>query len=283
MLWQRVVTALVLLPLILGAIFFLPNDYFALAMVLPVLVAGREWAAMTKLCGYTFPGLLLLSLGGVFLVERMVAGSAAALLYVAVAFWLVALVLVVRYPAVTAWARQRALMYVVGLLLLVPAWYAVVQLQAFAFDLDGDTPGGEWRGLLLLAGFVIVWGADVGAYFAGRAFGRRKLAVHVSPGKSVEGALGGLATTLAIAAGVGGWLGYAAPQMLALLALVFVATLASILGDLFESMVKREAGVKDSGTLLPGHGGMLDRIDSVTCALPVFALGLQVTGLTLTP
>lgn len=279
MLWQRVVTALVLLPLVLGAIFCLPNDWFALAMIVPVVIAGREWAAMAKLCGYTFPALLIACLVAVFGLERMAANSATPLLYAAVVFWLAALVLVVRYPAVTAWAKQRAVMYVVGLLLLVPAWYAVVQLQGLVVDTNGSEPGGEWRGLVLLGGFVVVWGADVGAYFAGRAFGRRKLAVHVSPGKSVEGALGGLALTLAIAAGIGAWLGYAAAAMTSLLVLVFIATLASILGDLFESMVKREAGVKDSGTLLPGHGGMLDRIDSVTCALPVFALGLQLAGL----
>lgn len=268
MLWQRVVTALLLLPLILGAIFFLPNAWFALAMMVPVAIAGREWAAMAKLCGYTFPGLLLLGMGGVLGLEAIGAGVGTALLYAAAAFWLVALLLVVRYPAITAWAKQRALMYVVGLLLLVPAWYAVVHLQGLAH--------GGW---ILLGGFVIVWGADVGAYFAGRAFGKRKLAVHVSPGKSVEGAVGGVLLTLAIALGVAQYLGLSSSGTLQLLVLVFVATLASILGDLFESMVKREAGVKDSGTLLPGHGGMLDRIDSVTCALPVFALGLQLVTL----
>jgi phosphatidate cytidylyltransferase len=279
MLWQRVVTALLLLPLILGAIFWLPNDWFALAMVLPVLIAGREWAAMAKLCSYTFPALLAICMAGVFALESMIRHSAMPLLYVAVCFWLVALLLVVRYPAVTAWAKQRVLMYVVGLILLVPAWYSVVYLQAFVSDVNGLTEGGELNGLVLLGAFVVVWGADVGAYFAGRAFGKRKLALQVSPGKSVEGALGGLATTLFIAVLVGEWLGYGAADMVKLLGLVFVATLASILGDLFESMVKREAGVKDSGTLLPGHGGMLDRIDSVTCAMPVFALGLTLTGL----
>lgn len=279
MLWQRVVTALLLLPLILGAMFYLPNDGFALVIAVPVLIAGREWAAMARLCGYTFPALLALCVAGVFALETMAQRNAMPLLWLAVAFWCAALFLVVRYPTLTAWAKNRALMYAVGLVLLVPAWYAVVQLQAISIDVNGVAEGGDFRGLVLLAAFLIVWGADVGAYFCGRAFGKRKLAVHVSPGKSVEGAAGGLLTTLAIATAVGVWLGYDADNMLRLLLLVLVATLASILGDLFESMVKREAGVKDSGTLLPGHGGMLDRIDSVTCAMPVFALGLYYAGL----
>lgn len=277
MLWQRVVTALLLLPLMLGAIFLLPNVWFALAMVVPVLIAGREWAAMAGVCRNTFVGLLVLSLAGVFAIEQLcVAGAATPLLYVAAAFWLWAFFLVVRYPAVTRWFRQRTLMYLIGLVLLVPAWYAVVQLQAIPFERGGT----QVNGLVLLGAFLIVWGADVGAYFSGRAFGKRKLAPRVSPGKSIAGAVGGMLTTLAMTLSIGFYLGWPAGGILQLLALVFVATLASILGDLFESMVKREAGVKDSGTLLPGHGGMLDRIDSVTCALPVFALGLQFVHLT---
>ncbi|MFZ5699384.1 MAG: phosphatidate cytidylyltransferase [Pseudomonadota bacterium] len=276
MLWQRVVTALLLLPLILGAIFLLPNVWFALAMVVPVLIAGREWAAMAGVCRNTFTGLLALSLAAVFGIEQLWVGAAMPLLYMAAAFWLWAFFLVVRYPALTRWFRQRALMYLIGLVLLVPAWYAVVQLQAIPFERAGT----QVNGLVLLGAFLIVWGADVGAYFSGRAFGKRKLAPQVSPGKSIAGAVGGMLTTLATALGIGFYLGWSLAGILQLLALVFVATLASILGDLFESMVKREAGVKDSGTLLPGHGGMLDRIDSVTCALPVFALGLQFVHLT---
>lgn len=271
MLWQRVVTALVLLPLILGAIFFLPGDGFALAMAVAVLVAGREWAAMAKLCRYTFPVLLVIGMAGVWVLGQLGVAVGQPLLGAAVAGWLLALVLVVRYPAGAGWMHRRALMYLAGLLLLLPAWHAVVQLQAITVQVAGM----ELRGLVLLGAFVIVWGADVGAYFAGRAFGRRKLAVHVSPGKSVEGAVGGALTTLALAVAVGLYLDYAGAALAWLLLLVLVTTLASILGDLFESMVKREAGVKDSGALLPGHGGMLDRIDSVTCAMPVFALGLS--------
>lgn len=273
MLWQRVVTALVLLPLVLGAIFFLPNPWFAAVIAVPVLVAGNEWARMAPVCRNTFVALLAVLMAGVAVAEFLSPGVALPLLWVAALFWLLALYFVVRYPGANSWYRQRAFMYFAGFVLLVPAWYAVVRLQAVTFALGDAARPTTVRGLALLGGFVIVWGADVGAYFAGRAFGRHKLAVHVSPGKSVEGAVGGLALTLLLAFALSRVIALDGTRTLGLLALVLVATLASILGDLFESMVKREAGVKDSGTLLPGHGGMLDRIDSVTCALPVFALG----------
>lgn len=269
MLWQRVVTALLLLPLVLGAIFFLPNDFFALFIAVPVLLAGREWTRMAPVQPRLFMVLLSLGLAGTFWIGKILPMAPHLLWLLAVLFWLLALALVVSYPQLKGWYRHRLFMYATGLMLLLPAWYAVVQLQAPEFSL-GES---RVRGLALLAGFVVVWGADIGAYFAGRAFGRHKLAVHVSPGKSVEGAVGGLLLTLVLGALLGHWLALGHAMFAALLALVFMTTLASVLGDLFESMVKREAGLKDSGTLLPGHGGMLDRIDSVTCALPVFALG----------
>lgn len=273
MLWQRVVTALLLLPLVLGAIFLLPTLWFALAMIVPVTLAGREWANLSGDCRRTFLALQVLSLlaltAGLVLSPAVTGIAGSTLLWIAAAFWCWALLLVVRYPAITGWHRQRAVMTLIGLVLLVPAWYAVVYLQALTVTV-GDR---ELRGLLLLGGFLIVWGADVGAYFAGRAFGRHKLAVQVSPGKSIEGAVGGLLLTLLLALALAVYLALPPVSTLWLLALVLLTTGASILGDLFESMVKRQAGVKDSGNLLPGHGGMLDRIDSITCALPVFALG----------
>ncbi len=275
MLWQRVITALLLLPLILGAILFLSGGQFALAMVLPVMIAGQEWVRISGVGRYTFSGLLVLSLAGVAAGEYFAVDIGRLLLYVAGLFWIVALFLVLRYPAVTGWFRQRAVMHLIGLLLLVPTWYAAVHLQAVVCNINGT----DVRGLVLLGAFVIVWGADVGAYFAGRAFGKQKLAPLVSPGKSVAGAVGGMLFVLLLALAVAVCFSFPPIHVLNLLLLVFVVTPASILGDLFESMIKREAGVKDSGTLLPGHGGMLDRIDSATCALPVFALGLPFTGL----
>lgn len=269
MLWQRVLTALVLLPLILGAIFFLDTPAFALLMGAAVLVAGNEWTNMAPVRRVPFLLLLAAAMAGFHALASVLPWAGNALFAFATAFWCVAFVLVVRYPGLRRWAHRPALMQAIGVLVLLPAWQAVVHLQSFTFVIGDD----RVRGLLLLGAFLIVWGADVGAYFAGRAFGRRKLAIHVSPGKSVEGAIGGVLLTQGLALGLALYLGLSIAVTLLLLGLVLVSTGASVLGDLFESLVKREAGVKDSGTLLPGHGGMLDRIDSVTCAMPVFALG----------
>src|SRR5690606_17335644 len=122
---------------------------------------------------------------------------------------------------------------------------------------------------------LLVVAADVGAYFAGRRFGRNKLAPRVSPGKTWEGVIGGLLGAALIALAGGAWFGV---PLVPFVALCVVAVLASIVGDLTESLFKRHAGVKDSGTLLPGHGGVLDRVDSVTAAAPVFLIGLERLG-----
>ena len=119
---------------------------------------------------------------------------------------------------------------------------------------------------------LLVWGADIGAYFVGRALGRRKLAPNVSPGKSWEGVYGGMAVTAALALVFALWQQLSLSAGLALVALTLGVTLVSVLGDLLESMLKRHRGLKDSSALLPGHGGVLDRIDSLTAAVPVFAL-----------
>jgi phosphatidate cytidylyltransferase len=148
----------------------------------------------------------------------------------------------------------------IGLLVLVPAWLALVVLQR--------QPGGAWWVLYV---FSLVWVADTGAYFAGKQFGRTKLAPKVSPGKSVEGLVGGLLATLMLALGVATQTDMAGNVGVAVFVAVSMFTvLASVQGDLFESMIKRQRGIKDSSQILPGHGGLLDRIDSVTAAAPVF-------------
>lgn len=124
----------------------------------------------------------------------------------------------------------------------------------------------------------MVWAADSGAYFSGRLFGKHKLAPQISPNKTVEGLLGGILTGLAVAAGFGLLNGVTMAQFPSLLLVSFVAILASVIGDLFESLLKRHAGIKDSGSMIPGHGGVLDRIDSTLAALPVFALGKDIFG-----
>lgn len=142
---------------------------------------------------------------------------------------------------------------------LIPAWAALTAIKAL--------PDGEWLILLLL---LLVWGADTGAYFTGRALGKRKLMPRVSPGKTLEGVYGGLVVCVVIAAIYAFFRELSLNSAVFLMLLAVLTAVASVLGDLFESMFKRERGIKDSGTLLPGHGGVLDRIDSITAAAPIF-------------
>ena len=161
-----------------------------------------------------------------------------------------------------------------GLFVLLPAWVGLNHLRTGAFQF-GDTANNL---LVILYVFLLVWVADIGAYFAGRAFGKAKLAPRVSPGKSWAGVWGGL-VAVGLLALVASLLVAASAQQTLLLILASLFTgLVSVLGDLLESMLKRFRGIKDSSQLLPGHGGIMDRIDSLTAAIPVFALIITLLG-----
>lgn len=275
MLKQRLLTALVLLPLFVWAVLAMPASGFSLLLILFVAQGAWEWSGLMQLqqvaARVAYCGLLILCLLGAAYWIIQDSRILSVLLYVAVAWWLLALILVVTYPERIGWWNHRWVKAISGLLLLVPCWVALVYLKVHAGT------DGYW--LLLL--FILIWSADSGAYFSGRRFGKNKLAPQVSPGKSWEGVIGG-----AIAAAAAVLLAlYSRDEVLGSsqyfpLSFLVVLTVAfSVLGDLFESLAKRLVGVKDSGTLLPGHGGVLDRIDSVTAAAPVFALGLiLITG-----
>lgn len=267
MLKQRILTVAVLLPVFLAALFLLPNAYWSALLVAVLAVAAHEWA---RLSGYT--GRWPLAYAAALCLFALVVVAAEhqnwlgqPLIYSLPGKFLYALCMVLWLAIAPAWlyyrwrTRNAVLMALVGFLVLVPFWHALTWLQQ-------DRPGR----LLLLLG--VVWVADTAAYFAGRAFGRRKLAPHISPGKTWEGAIGaGLAVAAYwVAAGVlAPGLGGAGISGL-LLALVMVAV--SIEGDLFESWMKRVAGLKDSGAVLPGHGGVLDRVDALTSTMPLAAL-----------
>lgn len=271
MLGQRILTALVLIPLFVAAVLYLDNEMLAAIFAVVVLLGGHE---MARLAGLTrlpaqllYLALIALGLWAVWRYWR--ADHLASAQWVIAAWWLMMTVaLVVRRRTVVRIEGRRPTVLLMGGLVLLLAWASVVGLHA-------SQPNGP---VLVLTLFVLIWGADSFAYFAGRAFGRRKLSPLVSPGKTwagVAGAIGG-ALAWAIAVATGGWTGTAAlPPLLVLSVLV---TAVSIGGDLWESLLKREAGVKDSGRLVPGHGGVLDRIDSVLAAAPVFALGIGLIG-----
>lgn len=261
MLRQRFMTSAVLLSLILAAIFFLDEGWFALFIGAVVFLGAREWAALS---GFTETvqriAYALCAALCCFLLYVM-PFLAWPLLLMAMLWWVVALVLVVQYPLNVAYWSAPKVRLGMGLLVLLPAWQGLVVIK--------EMPQAN---ALILALMLLVWGADSGAYFWGRAFGRRKLAPRVSPGKSWAGVLGGLLVCSLFTLLLSNYQQWTFNQLLIALFVTVLIVLFSVVGDLTESMVKRYAGFKDSGTLLPGHGGILDRIDGLTAAIPMFAV-----------
>lgn len=269
MLKQRVATAIVLAALLLGAVFGLAPPWFSLFVAAVILLAAREWAHLAgagRMLAFFYCGLVAAVMAVLFHYLGFSEQAARAdeirpLLLGGCVWWAVALLWVQGYPSSALLWGSVSVRLAMGVLVLLPPWLALSWLAALA--------GGRWLIILVV---VTVAAADIGAYFAGRAFGRHKLAPRVSPGKTLEGLLGGLLLAVLVLAAILS----INPELRTLwwqwgLVVAFTA-LASVLGDLLESMIKRHQGVKDSGTLLPGHGGLLDRIDSLTAALPVFAL-----------
>ena len=262
MLKTRVLTVLLLLPLFLAALFLLPETGWALLMLGVVLIGAREWSKISAFSG--FQGwlyvLLTLFIGLALLPES--SRSANLVLYgMAFLFWTLLVPLWLR----NQWrARQWTIMALIGWVVLIPTWLALVELR---------TIGPE----LLLGLLAVVWVADTAAYFAGRKFGRHKLAPAISPGKTWEGVAGAFLGVTLYGLAWGMWDSSSVPFNSGLwrgVLLLWILTLFSILGDLFESWMKRVAGLKDSGRILPGHGGVLDRIDALTAVLPLAAFGL---------
>lgn len=269
MLRWRFVTALALLPLVLGAVFLLPTAAFAGVMAAVVALAGWEWSRLIGIRGRNGRAAYTLVLVGIALASAVFLPYApasalvialGALVWVILSLWLVSFETGRSSDAPVRGGYGMLL----GVLVLVPGWFAVCWLHGRADD-------GPW---LVMSALILTWAADAGAYFLGRWLGRRRLAPRISPGKTREGAAGGLAAALV----VGGLMATLFPVQLPsgpwLVVLIAMTVVASVVGDLFESMIKRRCGVKDSGTLLPGHGGILDRVDSLTATMPVFAAGL---------
>ena len=261
MLRTRVITALIFAPLVISAIYLLPLSLYSIFFWLIAAAGAYEWAGLSGIRGW-LPRLAYLGvLALLAAITWQFPECWSNVLWLGVAFWGLAAVAVIAYPRGGHWAVHPAFAVPAGLVVAWAAWLALVVIR--------DQPGGATWVLWLL---FLVWSADIGAYFTGRRFGRRKLAPLVSPGKTWEGLLGGVAMSLVIAltmlAPMGALSAWWTPVIVLLVAV-------SVFGDLFESVLKRTRGVKDSGSLLPGHGGMLDRIDSVVAALPVFALVLS--------
>jgi phosphatidate cytidylyltransferase len=262
---KRILTAVVLAVVLLAVLLWLPPWVTVAVLTLLVLAGAWEWSAFlvrgkAPALRLAYVLLIALLLYGAWQFSSSAQGRDLVLM-VAVLWWLTAFVWIAFAPQrVTPWAAAAA-----GALALVPSWLALARLR-LVFP-----HGAQWTLFVLL----LVWVADIGAFFCGRRFGRIRLAPEVSPGKTWEGVLGGTAVSALVA--IGGSLWFHVP-LVVFLPLCLAAVGFSIIGDLTESLLKRSAGVKDSGTAFPGHGGVMDRIDSLTGAAPVLLLGLTLLG-----
>lgn len=290
MLLHRIISALILIPLVVLALFFLPMAWYCTFLVVIIGLSAFEWtqfAALTSALSryfYTlfFVMMALLFLFFFFFMPESRSVLIPALLYLGLAWWILATILVLTYPkSALFWSRSKGLITLFGLFTLMPFFVAMIQLRlqlpmmSEKMNLMLDYRGGLW----VLSVLVLIWATDTGAYFAGRALGKHKMAPAVSPKKTIEGLMGGLILALIIAALI-----YFCTDLFAQVdcavyfTCAFFAIVISVLGDLTESMFKREAKIKDSGKLIPGHGGILDRIDSVVAAIPVFVALFYLMG-----
>lgn len=264
MLGTRVITGAVLGVVVIATLVWLSTEMAALIFGAFWLAGAWEWAALAGLSGATRFGYAVLQLILMIALWRLGIGSdvATLVIWLALPVWAVAFGGVLTYPR----HLPRPIVAFAGVVVLVPAWIAVLRLHA---------SGAIGPGLALTA-IAIVGAADVGAYFTGRSFGRIKLAPLVSPGKTWEGVAGGMGLALVVGA-MAAWLLSLPPAVM--IPAAGILALVSVVGDLSVSMLKRNVGLKDCSGLLPGHGGVMDRIDGLTAALPFFAIGLQLAGL----
>ncbi|MDT0593700.1 phosphatidate cytidylyltransferase [Glaciecola petra] len=276
---QRVLTAVVLAPIAIAAILFLPAEQFRYFVAAVILLGAYEWANMSGISGRLFKGwftlfiavliailIVLVDTESIWLQGEELNGIYFFILQISVLWWLFSLFMIIAYPKYSHfWKNSRSIRACFGVLTLIPTWVALVTLRTSLVEVD------YYGASLLFYVLGIVWAADIGAFFVGVKFGKHKLRPNVSPGKTLEGLFGGVMASFAIIA-------FAAlhfstdPSLIWLHLLIGGITVGvSALGDLNESMIKRCAGIKDSGKILPGHGGVMDRIDSLTAAFPVFA------------
>ncbi len=272
----RLLAALIMAPIAILSVLFVPTPVLAALAALLFLTALWEWLKLAEVDDTLARTILLLC--NVAVMAALVWGSRSAqggsfallqlVVVVGVAWWLLAMLWMKHYHFASDHdSNARAFKLLAGTLAVVPAWCALGLIHA------SQPNGHQW----LLLALLLVWSADTGAYFAGRHFGgkffARKLAPRISPNKTIEGLLGGLLLALAVAIAGALLIGARGEQLPAIGVVALATVLFSVVGDLFESLLKRHVGAKDSGDLIPGHGGVLDRVDSVLAALPVFALG----------
>lgn len=274
----RLLTSLVMAPVAIAAILLLPTGWMMALAAVVLLLGLWEWLELSGVEDSLARSALLAAhlavMVGLVWASRSGEGLSLVLFLLAsflgVAWWLASLLWLRNFNfASTPDGYSRMIKLAAGALAMIPAWAAVGYIHG------GEPHGDRW----LLVALFVVWGADTGAYFVGRRFGRRKLAPRVSPNKTLEGLAGGLLVGVGVGLLVALSTGIPASSLPGLALVCVVAALFSVVGDLFESLLKRHAGVKDSGRLIPGHGGVLDRVDGVLAALPAFAVGKAMLGL----
>lgn len=271
MLKQRIITGLILAITFLCAIVFLPTEALAMVLAVVMMIAAWEWTRLAVLKPFEcllFYLAMALGMWGLYCFPDALQIDQW-LLWSSLLWWSGITVIILRYKPVDVDHSQgivRLSKAMMGLIALLPAWWALVQLHSYA----------DYGYQFFIFAFLIVWFADVGAYFAGKSLGKRKLAPNVSPGKTIEGMLGGLISVVALSFAASLWFGFSGQKQALFILMCGVIAVYSVFGDLFESLLKRQAGMKDSSQLLPGHGGVLDRIDSVLAAAPLFLFGLLV-------
>jgi len=270
MLKQRLLTAFTLIPLLIWGILQLPTPYLAAMFSLFILAASWEWGGIMKfrsaITNVIYPLIVAMCMMAVWIFYDRESTDWLAIPLVSLFWWITATVWVLSYPrSATRWSMSWV-QSIIGLLILVPSWLSLIGLHE-------SSESGPYLVLYLISLISI---ADTCAYFGGRKWGKRKLAPEVSPGKTWEGVASALASSVCFAMIAAYFLAIPGNQWPLFVVLSLLTVAFSVIGDLTESMFKRHAGVKDSGKLLPGHGGVLDRIDSLTAAAPVFVIGISI-------
>lgn len=273
MLKWRILTAALLIPLLVYGVLNLSTSRLGWVFAVVIAIGAAEWSRMVPLHSIVARSVFIALVTGAVIVAKnyLDAGAfdwryllPAACVWIGISVWLP-----MANPVNHGSAVSAVLKFLAGLLILVSAWCAVMYLHRL-----GSYGPGLTLGLL-----VMIWAADSGAYFSGKRWGHRKLAPSISPGKTWEGFIGGMVLSLPVILATG-WLAGWRDSLLAGFALVaMAAVMISVVGDLFISLLKRQRGIKDSGHILPGHGGMLDRIDSTLSASPLLVVGIAIAGL----
>jgi phosphatidate cytidylyltransferase len=263
MLYQRILTAIPLIAFVFWIIFFQSTAVFFYFLLFVVLISGFEWAKLSGVNSYSLRILFALIITSVtWAIPQYLADYILWLIYISALWWFsIGYYLKFAKPK-AANAELKADKLFIAFVVLPAAAFAMQKIHAM-------NQGADW----LFYALVLVWVADTGAYFSGKKFGKNKLAPHISPGKTKEGLLGAVIATSLYTLVASFYFELNTERSALLVLLSVILTFISVSGDLYFSFLKREAGVKDSGNILPGHGGILDRIDSVLAAMPVFAVG----------